>query len=288
MLTSDPTPSVPTPVVIVADHTLIGDSVAMALAHRGLVLSSLGWSHPGGARDVTPGDRGLLIADLDTERTIMRARDIVASADLHWTVLTGARRGPLWGAVLEAGASAVLSSSTSLEALSDRLLDPAPPENPQGPEREKLVASWVELWRERTDKLARLSTLSPREAQVLRLLYRGEQVAPIAQQLGVTPSTVRSQVKALLRKLGVNSQLAAVAVYAYARLEAGARSDRHPSAAATEPQRRDTVARIPNLWESAMPSGAVGVSTTTLSLEDASVFDHPEPGLARVEALRGD
>lgn len=278
----------PTPVVLVANHTLVGESVAAALRQRGLRLSSLDWSHAGSAQNGASVDRGLLIADLDTERAILRACDIVASSDLQWTVLTGARRGPLWGAVLEAGALAVLSSSTSLETLSERLLAPAPPQDPHGREREELVASWLQLWRERTDKLARLSTLSPREAQVLRLLYRGEQVTFIAQQLGVTPSTVRSQVKALLRKLGVNTQLAAVAVYAYARLQVGQRPDQPPSAAATESERRDTVALLPKLGESAAPSRFSSASTATLRREDAMVFDRPQPRLARVEALGGE
>ena len=57
----------------------------------------------------------------------------------------------------------------------------------------------------------RVGSLTPREHEVLTLLHAGEPVAQIAQLLGVSPATVRTQVKAVLRKLQVNSQLGAVA-----------------------------------------------------------------------------
>nr|WP_253945550.1 helix-turn-helix transcriptional regulator [Nocardioides sp. zg-DK7169] len=56
--------------------------------------------------------------------------------------------------------------------------------------------------------------LTRRELTILGLLYAGDNVGRIAAQLGVSEATVRSQVRAVLRKLAVNSQLAAVAAYA--------------------------------------------------------------------------
>ena len=53
--------------------------------------------------------------------------------------------------------------------------------------------------------------LTPREAQVLQLLHAGQPVRTIADSFAVAEATVRSQVKSLLRKLAVNSQLSAVA-----------------------------------------------------------------------------
>ncbi|MFI2708421.1 response regulator transcription factor, partial [Nocardioides sp. CER28] len=74
-----------------------------------------------------------------------------------------------------------------------------------------------EAWREmraRHDEVAeRLSRLTPREREVLRLMYAGQSVARIAEMLEVAPATVRSQVKSVLRKLDVNTQLAAVAAF---------------------------------------------------------------------------
>jgi DNA-binding CsgD family transcriptional regulator len=57
----------------------------------------------------------------------------------------------------------------------------------------------------------RAGSLTPREREVLLLLYSGEPVSRIAALFDVSPATVRSQVKSVLRKLEVNSQLAAVA-----------------------------------------------------------------------------
>ena len=48
---------------------------------------------------------------------------------------------------------------------------------------------------------------------MLQQLYQGLGVRIIAERGEVTEATVRSQVKAILRKLDVNSQIAAVAAY---------------------------------------------------------------------------
>jgi DNA-binding NarL/FixJ family response regulator len=56
----------------------------------------------------------------------------------------------------------------------------------------------------------RLERLTPREAQVLRELMAGHQVGEIARTWFVSETTVRTQVKAILTKLEVRSQLAAV------------------------------------------------------------------------------
>ena len=55
-------------------------------------------------------------------------------------------------------------------------------------------------------------SLSRREGEVLCLLMEGHSVAKIAESSFVSIGTVRTQVKAILRKLGVNSQAAAVAL----------------------------------------------------------------------------
>jgi two-component system nitrate/nitrite response regulator NarL len=54
--------------------------------------------------------------------------------------------------------------------------------------------------------------LSSRELEVLRCLVRAEDTAMIARTLGVAPSTARTHLQSLLRKLGVHSRLQAVAL----------------------------------------------------------------------------
>jgi two-component system nitrate/nitrite response regulator NarL len=54
--------------------------------------------------------------------------------------------------------------------------------------------------------------LTPREQRVLAELMEGHTADQIAKESWVSVSTVRSQIKSILHKLGVNSQLAAVAM----------------------------------------------------------------------------
>lgn len=60
---------------------------------------------------------------------------------------------------------------------------------------------------------ARLALLTQCEAEVLELLCDGITVRRIAALRGLTEATVRTQVRSILRKLGVDSQLAAVAIH---------------------------------------------------------------------------
>jgi PAS domain S-box-containing protein len=54
--------------------------------------------------------------------------------------------------------------------------------------------------------------LTPRQAEVLRLLEHGRTTTQIADELHLSQETVRNHVRHLLRALGVNSRLEAVAV----------------------------------------------------------------------------
>jgi len=54
--------------------------------------------------------------------------------------------------------------------------------------------------------------LTPRQSEVLRLLEHGRSTAQIAEELHLSQETVRNHVRHLLRALGVNSRLEAVAV----------------------------------------------------------------------------
>ena len=58
--------------------------------------------------------------------------------------------------------------------------------------------------------MARLDLLSTREREVLADLMAGRSVREIAERKVVSEATVRTQVKAVLAKLEVGSQLAAV------------------------------------------------------------------------------
>jgi DNA-binding NarL/FixJ family response regulator len=54
--------------------------------------------------------------------------------------------------------------------------------------------------------------LTPRQAEVLRLLERGQSTQQIARELHLSLETVRNHIRHLLRALGVHSRLEAVAL----------------------------------------------------------------------------
>ncbi|CAB4858617.1 unannotated protein [freshwater metagenome] len=53
--------------------------------------------------------------------------------------------------------------------------------------------------------------LSPREAQAMALILRGNSPAAVALQLGITPRTVDKHVERAYRRLGVRSRTEAMA-----------------------------------------------------------------------------
>jgi DNA-binding NarL/FixJ family response regulator len=54
--------------------------------------------------------------------------------------------------------------------------------------------------------------LTPRQTEVLRMLKQGRSTEQIAEELQLSTETVRNHVRHLLRALGVNTRLEAVAV----------------------------------------------------------------------------
>jgi DNA-binding NarL/FixJ family response regulator len=56
-----------------------------------------------------------------------------------------------------------------------------------------------------------LPHLTPRQTEVLRLLEHGRSTKQIAAELHLSPETVRNHIRRLLKALGVNSRLEAVA-----------------------------------------------------------------------------
>lgn len=59
---------------------------------------------------------------------------------------------------------------------------------------------------ERCEELAQENGLTPREAEILKYLGRGHGIAFVAEELVISESTVRTHVKSIYKKLGVNSR----------------------------------------------------------------------------------
>jgi DNA-binding NarL/FixJ family response regulator len=163
-------------------------------------------------------DAGLLMCELEPERSVETARALVELLPVQWLLLTGTPPGAGWGAMIEVGIDTILPSSTTLDELVAALegLPDGRHALPAGV-RQRLLQEWRAHRADLESLRARMATLTPRERSVLALLYSGETVRTIAELYEVSEATVRSQVRSVLRKLGVNSQLAAVAAYAAVR-----------------------------------------------------------------------
>lgn len=206
-------------VALASDLSLIAEAVRAALVSRQIDVTILTW--PGLSRDdpvhrqlarVGP-DVALLIYDVETPIRMAKAAALIREWDGPWVVLTGVPRGTRWGGLREAGAASVRPNMTGLdeiEALIVLLSDGL--DAPCAEELDGLVGAWRAAQERVAGLQQRLNRLTPRELQVLDLLSSGVPVRSIAASLGLSESTVRSQVRAVLHKLGVRSQLAAVAL----------------------------------------------------------------------------
>lgn len=206
-------------VALASDLSLVAEAVSAALSSRDFRVSLLAW--PRVPRD-DPAHRQLarlepdvavLLYDVDRSIRMAEASSLIRDWDGPWLVLTGAPQGVAWGGLRSAGATVVRPSMTGLDeltALIRTLSDgrPAPTEE----SLERYAAAWRKSQAQHAEVQDRIDSLTPRERQVLDLLRHGVRVRSIASMLGLSESTVRSQVRSVLRKLGVRSQLAAVAM----------------------------------------------------------------------------
>lgn len=212
-------------IAVAADQSLIADTVSAALVGPTMRVTRVPWRDPSVPRAprprfAEPVDVGLMLCDLQPLARLVQAQRMVHAAHEPWLVLTGAPRGPLWGAMLGAGAVAVQRSSASLDevrAMVGRIL--AGESLMAEAEVAELREAWLQDERARRAAVESVRSLSPRETVVLALMHAGEPVQQIAERLEVSESTVRSHVRAVLRKLDVKTQLAAVAEFETANVE---------------------------------------------------------------------
>jgi DNA-binding NarL/FixJ family response regulator len=200
---------------VVARHLLVAQALTAALDLRMPRVRAVPWA-PEGVRglDVDPdADVLLVVDDLDSPAAAEALREVLASAPARTVVMTGLAKGPAWGGLLLAGATEVISQVPSIDDLAGVVAkvcaaEPVMPEE----ERTALCQAYEKHVAEEQELLERLATLSPREMVVLQMLASGRRSAEIGEELGVTQSTVRTHIRSVRRKLGVDSQLRAVVI----------------------------------------------------------------------------
>jgi PAS domain S-box-containing protein len=77
---------------------------------------------------------------------------------------------------------------------------------------ERIIGVFGQLFHHPVELTPAHPALTPRQAEVLRLLEHGRSTRQIAEELHLSPETVRNHVRAVLRALGVHSRLEAVAL----------------------------------------------------------------------------
>lgn len=203
----------PARVLLVEDHPLLADSLRFCLAAEGHQVEVA----PIGSRQevLDAAQRQLpdvVLLDVDLGEPIRDGATLVAplaAGGATVVVVSGTSQPARVAACIEEGAAGFVPKSRPLEELVAAVgeaLDRRPMLSDD--EKARLQAELDDARR----RTAGLERLTPRERAVLTGLVEGHSVTVIAQRNFVSEGTVRSQIRSILTKLDVNSQLAAVAV----------------------------------------------------------------------------
>jgi DNA-binding NarL/FixJ family response regulator len=205
-------------VVIVEDHVLFAESLELALSVEGYDVRRMSLppdsASPGSlVASIVRQRPRIVLLDFDLGRfgDGVRLVEPLAKAGIDVVIVTATTDQARWGQALRHGARTVLAKSRPLNDILStvRRLH-------QGlsvlevREREALIRLWHQRRMELSDLQAKIDLLTTREAQVLGHLMQGRTVHEIAAHSVVSEATVRTQVKSILAKLEVSSQIAAV------------------------------------------------------------------------------
>jgi two-component system, NarL family, nitrate/nitrite response regulator NarL len=208
-------------VLIVEDHELLAQSLAFALRAEGIEAEMMKPDSAGRILDAAADQRPtVVLLDLELGGEIGASVPLIAPlADLGAQVMmvTGVTDRVRLAECLEAGATGLIDKSAPFEELVQAVQEVVELGTLIPPARRQELLS--ELRRQRQadrERLAPFERLTSREQQVLAGLMDGKSAEKIAEESFVSLATVRSQIRAILLKLDVNSQLAAVAMASHA------------------------------------------------------------------------
>jgi DNA-binding NarL/FixJ family response regulator len=202
-------------ILLVEDHDLMAQALTLA-------LQSMGFDHVVAAEDLS--EEGVLQASKSHRADIVlldiylgpRITSIPIIAPLvasgaRVMMLTASQDPVQLARCIEAGAIGIFEKSQPFDQLlgfiedavtGKTLLEPAA--------RDALLALLRDHRAHEKARALPFESLSAKEQEVLALLTQGKSADDVSAELFVSVATVRTHVRAILRKLGVNSQLAAV------------------------------------------------------------------------------
>ncbi|HEX6246790.1 MAG TPA: response regulator transcription factor [Nocardioidaceae bacterium] len=208
-----------TRIALVEDHALLAEALNVSLSIQGYDVAGIRLAPATQPFDllgsILAARADVVILDLDLGPAGDGTRVIrpLMRADQRVVVLTASADPARWGACLARGALTVLPKTAPLHVIVDVVerVTHGLPVISRG-QRDELVQLYLSRSNDEDERRKRLGRLTPREAHVLGELVHGKRVREVAQEAFVSEATVRTQVKSILAKLGVSSQLAAVAI----------------------------------------------------------------------------
>lgn len=201
--------------LIVEDHELLAGTLAFMLRQRGLEVETT----TGPDRDTVVAAAGrmapvLVLLDLELGPALGSGRDLVkplVEAGARVVMMTGVTDNARLAACVEAGAVGILRKTGAFAELVAAVSRAAAGESLLADhERQELLADLRAHRQAEHDRLAPFAALTAREEEVLAHIMAGETAETIAAGSYVSLATVRTQIRSILLKLGVKSQLAAV------------------------------------------------------------------------------
>jgi len=201
-------------VLLVDDHELVAETLAMSLRAGGIdVVRCRSIQSDAVLAAIEEYRPHLVLLDLDLGgRSALPLIGPAIERGSRAVMLTGETDVVRLAECVEAGASGVLSKAVPFDGLLDDLHRAARGEELLSDrQRDKLSTALRTARSEQERRLTPFAALTAKEQAVLAALMEGSSAEQIARQKLVSLSTVRSQIAAVLSKLGVNSQLSAVA-----------------------------------------------------------------------------
>ena len=203
-------------VLLVEDHDLLADSVAAALTAEGYDVVRPPAVDPDAimaAAEESPVQVALVDLRLSEQTTALPLIPRLRDAGAAVLMVTGETDTVMLAECVEAGAIGLVHKSIALDDLIDAVHHVAELGTHMGKaERDELLQKLREHRQADSERLGPFSELTAREQKVLAALMDGLSAEAIAERDFVSIATIRSQIRSILSKLGVGSQLAAVAL----------------------------------------------------------------------------
>jgi DNA-binding NarL/FixJ family response regulator len=201
---------------IVEDHELLAESLFYVLRDEGYqaaVISGESLEEIGDS--VIEFGPEVVLLDLNLGPDLGSALPLVRRLTGKGTrvvIITGVEDRMKLSESIEAGAVGLISKGASFESLLMAIREAVESDAAMSElERQQWLAELRRFRAEDERRRKPFERLTPREQEVLARLCQGHSASEIADESYVALSTVRSQIRAVLMKLGVGSQLEAVA-----------------------------------------------------------------------------